>query len=496
MTRRLLPLSLAVGLSLLAVSAYAADTVWPSLRGGASGRGACKFRADGSAPELREWSFKSGAKRRYRPGLAVWASPALAVVRGRPMAFIGGYDQRLHAFDLASRAEQWQLITNGVIASAPAVGLVDGEALVCWGSADRSVRARTAAEGRRVWTRELVRATTTLGEVTISAPLLHDGVLYIATFAYDKALARNSQRALLHGLDMRTGRSRWPPVLISNGPVSSPVGRGIGGRFLVFVAARKGLLQAFDASNGRRPTREWKFQMPHEVLGSPVVEEGTDAPLLFLGSKFGNLIAIDARTGRERWQRMAGNWIDNTACVGDLDGERVVFTGSHDYRVYAFRARDGEDLWSRHLGGEVYTAPCFFESGHGPRVAVACLDDHLYVLDARDGSVETSYFTGRPIWDKVAKGETLWGSPAALEAGDQTVLVHGSFNDTVYVLPLFDRPGHRCRLRAKVHSSAGLWQGLGLVFVLFMSVVVPVVLRLPARGKASGGKDAPGKNRE
>jgi outer membrane protein assembly factor BamB len=231
--------------------------------------------------------------------------------------------------------------------------------------------------------------------------------------------------------------------------------------------------------------------MPHEVLGSPAVEEGTERPLLFLGSKFGNLIAIDAVTGRERWQRMAGNWIDNSACVGEVGGERAVFAGSHDYRVYAFRARDGLELWSRHLGGEVYSAPCFFEGADGPRVAVACLDDHLYVLDARDGSVETSYYTGQPIWDKVAKGETLWGSPVALEAGERTVLVHGSFNNTVYVLPLLDTDGEKVSLRAKVRSAAGLWRGLAIVFALFLGVVVPVVLRLPARrGK---GLEAPGR---
>jgi len=462
-------------LALGAASALGADTLWTSLRGTPAGRGTCRWVSQAPPPEVREWHFISKTRRRYRPGLAVWASPALAVVGGQPMAFLGGYDQTMHALNLATKERVWAKITNGEIGSAPAVGLADGTQVVYWGSADRTVYALLAANGRRLWTRELVAATTSLGEAQLSSPHLHAGVLYITCFAYDRALSRSDQTAWLFALDMRDGRLLWRRE-VSNGPISAPVGITIGGRHRVFIAAQKGLLQAFDVS-AAGAVKAWGYQMPHEVLGSPAVEEGAEEPLVFLGSKFGNLIAVDARTGREVWKRMAGNWIDNTACVGELDGESVVFTGSHDYKVHAFRARDGEPLWSRALGGEVYSAPCFFHLDGEPAVAAAALDDHLYVLDGRTGRVLTSYFTGRPIWDKVAKGDTLWGSPVVFEAGGQTAVVHGSFNDTVYVLPLLKK----CSLQAKVRSAAGLWLGLLVVLVLFLGVIVPVVLKWPGR---------------
>ena len=458
-----------------ASSARAADTLWTSPRGTPAGRGVCKWVGDAPPPEIKEWHFTSKANRRYKMGLAVWASPAVAVVGGRPMAFIGGYDQTLHALDLAAKDRRWFKITNGEIAAAPAVGLVEGLPVVFWGSADRTVYAHFAENGARLWTRELVPATSTLGDARLSAPLLHDGVLYITCFAYDKALARNDQKGWLYALDMTTGKPLWR-VEVSQGPIGSPAGRPIDGRFTVFVAARKGLLQAYDVS-GARPTRLWMFQMPHEVLGSPVVEEGVDDPLLFLGSKFGNLIAIDARTGQERWQRMAGNWIDNAAAIGEVGGERVVFCGSHDYNVYAFRARDGETLWRRHLGGEVYSAPAFAHYDGRPVVVVSSLDNHLYVIDAADGSIITSFFTGTPIWDKVSKGETLWGSAVVFEAGGRTAVVHGSFNDTVYVLPL----SGDVTLRAKVQSASTLYFGLALVFALFVGIILPIVLKLPGK---------------
>jgi hypothetical protein len=46
-------------------------------------------------------------------------------------------------------------------------------------------------------------------------------------------------------------------------------------------------------------------------------------------------------------------------------------------------------------------------------VVAAALDSHLYIMDARTGKMVNRFFTGNPVWDKVAKGETLWGSPKA-----------------------------------------------------------------------------------
>ncbi len=456
------------------------STLWTAPRGTPDGRGTCVWRSPEPPPEIREWHYSSKHNRRYRMGAAVWASPALALVKGRPMAFIGGYDQRMHALDLAAKQPLWIALTNGDIGGPPAVGLAGGEQVVFWGSADLTVYAVYAdpgenRDGRVLWTRRLLPPTNTQGQATLSAPLLHGGRLYINCFVYDKAFGRSQQRGWLCCLDQNDGRVIWRQE-VSQGPVGHPVGREIDGRFTVFLCARKGLLQAWDVS-GKRPRLVWTYQMPHEVMGAPAVEVGTRSPLLFQGSKFGNLHAIDARSGEVRWKQMAGNWIDNAACVGEVGGIRHVFVGAHDYNVYAYRASDGELRWKRHLGGEIYSAPAFFRHAGRPLITVAALDNHLYVLDADTGKVVTSYYTGTPIWDKVAKGETLWGSSAVFQAGEQTAIIHGSFNDFVYVYPL----DGGCELRTKVQSPSTLWWGLLITFVLFAGVVLPIVLRIPER---------------
>lgn len=343
--------------------------------------------------------------------------------------------------------------------------------VVFWGSSDRYVYACAAVDGRALWTRELVTPTTTQGDARIPAPFCDGDTLYVTCFAYDKALARNRQEADLFALDAGTGRVLWRHEL-AHGPVNAPVGCRFGGDLFLYVSARKGLVQAFRVSR-EGATIAWSFQMPHDLMGSPTVWAG-ETPLLFLGSKFGDLIALDARTGVKRWHRMTGNWVDNNACCGLVDGKATVFVGSNDYSLYALRADSGEVLWRRPLGGEVYTAPCLFTDRGKTLVAAACLDDRLYVVDAASGKLETCFRTGQPTWDKIAKGETLWGSPIAVSTPAGAAIVHGSYDGTVYLFPL----AGNSQFQAKPQGSAGLWIGLAAVGLLFVCVILPCVLGL------------------
>lgn len=459
-------------LCLIIGSVLPAQDQWPQLRGSHQNQGRIRYNGD---KEINEWHYIHKTNRRYKPGLSVWSSPAAAVIEGQPMAFIGGYDQTMHALDLATKQVRWRKISNAEITGSPAIGTVNHLDTVFWSSSDRSVYANIAINGRQLWTKELIPPSSTLGEAHLSSPALHNGKIYICGFAYDKSLPRNKQKGTLYCLDMRSGHLDWT-CLISNGDLSSPVIYEYASRTYIAIASRRGLLQTFTLKNGK-PKKEWAFQMPHEVLGSPTITLKTKTPMLFLGSKYGNLIAVNALTGIEMWKRMAGNWIDNSVCVGEIDQEPVVFAGSHDYCVYAFGAESGEKKWKKALGGEVYSVPVFFEL-HGQHVlAVAALDNHLTILNARNGKIITSFFTGNPIWDQVSKGDTLWGSPVAIEAKGETAIVHGSYNDVVYVLPL----EKECNLTAMVRSSESLWWSLLFVGILFGGIVLPIVILIPGK---------------
>ncbi len=461
-------ISISIGLLLSPITVISAE--WYSGRGTGEGKASIIYSGD---RELNEWHYIYKSNRRYKPGLAVWASPALAVVGGHPMAFIGGYDQTMHALDLVEKNVVWRKITNGEIQSAPAIAKVDGADVVFWGSADRTVYAYSAFSGRKLWTRELIEPSSTLGQIFISSPYIHGNNLYISCFAYDKSIPRNEQRGFLFCLDTKTGDIRFR-LAVSTGILSDPVGFEIDGRQYIAVCARRGLLQCFDV-NADMPNKVWEYQMPHEVLASPVVTVDTDPPMLYLGSKYGNFTAVNARNGKEVWQKMAGNWIDNSASIGEINGRKTVFVGSHDYCVYSFDAQTGNLNWKKPVGGEVFSTPTFFRVDGEPYICIASLDNHLYIIDAKNGIIFNSYFTGNPIWDKLPKGEYLWGSPASIEAGADTCIVYGSFNDMVYSIPIM-KP---CAITAMARSVKSLWISLLAVFLIFCGIIMPVVLKIP-----------------
>jgi outer membrane protein assembly factor BamB len=464
-----MPAAICAACVLLILPAAALDvSSWPMQRGDPAGTAAVTLPAP-SAP-LRAWTFSGRPAQVYEPGVPTWGSPAFAVVEGQPCVFIGGHDQTLHALDLATQQCRWSRITNGSILDAPCVAVVRNVPTVFWGSSDRFVYAHAATDGALLWTRELALPSNTQGSMRIPAPMCDGETLFVAWFVNDKALARSSQDAALAALDAATGRLLWQRPL-THGPVNAPMAATLGGQQYLFVPARKGLLQAFAVSRAGA-TPAWSFQMPHEVLGSPVISTNGQ-PALFLGSKFGDLVAIDALAGTQLWHRMTGNWVDNNACCGRAGEQAAVFVGSHDYSLYALQAETGAVLWRRPLGGEVYSAPCYFTAQGRQFVAVACLDDRLYVVEADTGRVAGCFQVGRPTWDKVPKGQVLWSSPIAVASGGDAVLVHGGYDGNIYVLPLTGATPFRAHPR----EAAGLWTGMLLVAVLFCGVILPILVR-------------------
>jgi hypothetical protein len=105
-------------------------------------------------------------------------------------------------------------------------------------------------------------------------------------------------------------------------------------------------------------------------------------------------------------------------------------------------------------------------------VAAACLDNRLYVVDAETGTIQAAFCAGPPVWGKISKGETLWGSPVALVAGTSAAIVHGSYDGNVYLLPL----DGQSRLAVQTPGNAGPWLGLVVVGLLFIGVFLPGVL--------------------
>ena len=138
-----------------------------------------------------------------------------------------------------------------------------------------------------------------------------------------------------------------------------------------YVAAAHSLTEA---SNGLRPPGEyqtggivavdvstnrvrWNRHMPYSLAhGNGILTTGSD--LLFIGQPDGNLLALDARNGRELWRFQTGAAISSSPISYEVDGEQyiAVYAGGTDI-PYGASAPRGDYLWAFKLGGGVQPAP-------------------------------------------------------------------------------------------------------------------------------------------
>src|SRR6266513_2479032 len=213
--------------------------------------------------------------------------------------------------------------------------------VIYFGGDDGNVYAVDAATGRQIWKR------ATNGPVP-ATPAIVDGTVYIGS--YD---------GKFYALDARTGALKW--------------------KFTTEGERRfeaKGL-------HGLQPKNQ-TIADPFDVfLSSPVVANGS----VYFGSGDGNLYALDAATGKEKWRFHAGedplihNQVGFQSSPAVANG--VVYTGCRDANLYALDAATGKEKWRFFNDlSWVITSPAVADG----KVFFATSDSSLYhVVDADSG---------------------------------------------------------------------------------------------------------------
>jgi len=242
---------------------------------------------------------------------------------------------------------KWSFATGGRIVSSP----VTQDGVIFFGSDDGYVYAVDAANGRQVWRRG------TKGPVS-ATPAIDHGVLYIGSFD-----------GKFYALDARTGAPKWK---FSNAGERQFEAKGI---------------------HGWQPKSQ-TIPDPFDIyLSSPVVVNGT----VYFGSGDGNLYALDANSGEQRWKFATGDVVHASPAYAD----GVVYVGSWDSYFYAIDAASGKERWRFH-GGEdpLIHNQIGFQSS--PSVAngvvyTGCRDSNLYAIDAATGK-EKWRFNNNASW--------------------------------------------------------------------------------------------------
>jgi len=131
-----------------------------------------------------------------------------------------------------------------------------------------------------------------------------------------------------------------------------------------------------------------------------------DSGVLYAASRDGKVRALDADTGRTRWQ------VDTKAdlSAGPAVGDGLVVVGTTSGMVIALELADGKQRWRATMSGEVLAAPLVA----GDRVVVRSVDGRMRALNAADGS---------EAWmvEDVVPRLTLRGTSAPVRAGDVVI---------------------------------------------------------------------------
>ncbi len=153
----------------------------------------------------------------------------------------------------------------------------------------------------------------------------------------------------------------------------------------VYLAQQKGLFFAVNAKTGKPAFKVKNFKRC--AASSPTLHKGTvyQAYMDFVEcgendpNPTGFLIAMDARTGKEKW-RKKGLPIESSPLIEN----GVAYYGSWDNKVHALRLRDRKEIWAYDTGERVNTSPAYSKG----RIFVANQAGSVYALDARTGKLD------------------------------------------------------------------------------------------------------------
>jgi outer membrane protein assembly factor BamB len=149
----------------------------------------------------------------------------------------------------------------------------------------------------------------------------------------------------------------------------------------------------------------WELAINGDVFISE--EQGS----LYLTSTQGQVIALDAASGRIRWSLDLGVWVSAPPAVE----EGVVYVGATNHVLYALDAGSGVLLWYYPSQGEILASPVVSDG-----MVYFCADNdsvfdlvhRLYALDARSGT---------PLWIY----DTDSWTPSAPAVGEDAVYLGG-----------------------------------------------------------------------
>lgn len=418
-----------------------------------------RLRAPASDP-VRSWTFEaSGRVFGFTPDMTVWSSPALGVVDGRAAIAIGSYDKNVYLLDAASGGLLWKFTTGSGVFAAPAIFDDGARSVLFAASSDRLLYALDGATGRRLWIHSVQEHTATLGGARLAAPCVLDVAgeprVLLAHWVWDRSLARNQQEAAVSALAASDGRRHWRTQLGDN-ELTAPLCADVAGQPRLFVGSQNGNLYALDAASGQLL---WQHTELDAIRSPPALATVGGRPQLVVASKYGLVRALDAGSGAEIWRYKTGERITGSPAIARVGDRDLVVVGAFDRTLYALDLASGQPVWRYWARGGIYASPALLVDGDAGSAIAASWDHHLHGVSIVDGQPQWLAYTGQPLWESLAYGESSWSSPVAAQINGRWMVYAGSYSGTLYGLPLDQIAGKRV---FGGRANVGFWISLPL----------------------------------
>ncbi len=241
------------------------------------------------------------------------------------------------------------------------------------------VKFDATAKVDKIWTANVGKGEKRIG--VRQGPVVADGRVYAAAIYGG-----------VHAIDLQTGKKIWtyepakvkkqPKLRLSGGP---GVGDG-----LVVIGTLDGEVIALNAADG---TEKWRAKVPGEVISAPAVDQG----MVFVRSNDGRVTGLDAENGTQRWfnpRELPALTVRGNAPV--VTGPGVLFIGNDDGSIAALAMQDGRTLWDQMVGtGEGRTELERMADIDGAPVLEG---NTLFVSSFKNQTMAIEGPTGRPLW--------------------------------------------------------------------------------------------------
>jgi len=316
-----------------------------------------------------------------------------AVVDG--VVYIASYDDNIYALNATSGQKIWSYDTGSSTDSSPAV--VDGVVYVAGG--DRNVYALNASDGTNLW-------TFYIGNGWGGSPTVDNGIVYIGSgddYGPEDFFALNASN----------GQQIWNYSTGWGGAGSPAIVDGV-----VYFGSGDGYVYALNATSGHQI---WNYTSTGaQFLSSPAVVNGV-VYIAINGNSIGSCCcySLNATNGIKLWKYNTTG-IDNYVTTSPAVSNGVVYIGSRDGNVYALNADDGTELWKVTAGYFLFSSPAVVDE----IIYLGSGDGNVYALDGASGAILSNYTVNN------TPGRFVYSSPAV----DNGVVYIGSCDHQVYAL--------------------------------------------------------------